>query len=95
MLLNATVTGDNLFHILDIIMREGRFYAVGETKWCEDSDLMRPEVLRHRLRPGPTRPLSVFTAPEGEPVDLIRVVRGESGIGRYFLEEVKPFYERE
>ena len=35
------------------------------------------------------------TAPEGEPVDLIRVIRGESGIGRYFLEEVKPFYERE
>ena len=35
------------------------------------------------------------TAPEGEPVDLMRVVRGESGIGRYFLEEVKPFYERE
>jgi hypothetical protein len=35
------------------------------------------------------------TAPKGEPVDLIRVVRGQSGVGRYFLEEVKPFYERE
>ncbi len=35
------------------------------------------------------------TAPNGEPVDLIRVVRGESGVGQYFLEEVKPFYERE
>jgi hypothetical protein len=35
------------------------------------------------------------TAPEGEPVDLIRVIRGESGIGRYFVEEVKPFYQRE
>jgi hypothetical protein len=35
------------------------------------------------------------TAPDGEPVDLIRVVRGESGVGQYFLEEVKAFYERE
>jgi hypothetical protein len=35
------------------------------------------------------------TAPDGEPVDLIRVIRGESGVGRYFLEEVKPFYERQ
>jgi hypothetical protein len=35
------------------------------------------------------------TAPDGEPVDLIRVVRGESGVGQYFLEEVKPFYERD
>ena len=35
------------------------------------------------------------TAPEGEPVDLIRVVRGQSGMAKYFLKEVKPFYERE
>ena len=35
------------------------------------------------------------TAPQGEPVDLIRVVRGQSGMAQYFLEEVKPFYERE
>ena len=35
------------------------------------------------------------SAPEGEPVDLIRVVRGQSGMAKYFLEEVKPFYERE
>jgi hypothetical protein len=35
------------------------------------------------------------TAPKEEPVDLIRVIRGESGLGRYFIEEVKPFYERE
>jgi len=35
------------------------------------------------------------TAPAGEPVDLIRVIRGESGIAQYFLEKVKPFYERE
>ena len=35
------------------------------------------------------------TAPAGEPVDLMRIVRCESGIGQYFLEKVKPFYERE
>ena len=35
------------------------------------------------------------TAPAGEPVDLMRITRGESGIGQYFLEKVKPFYERE
>ena len=35
------------------------------------------------------------TAPKGEPVDLIRVVRGQAGMAKYFLEEVKPFYERE
>jgi hypothetical protein len=35
------------------------------------------------------------TAPAGEPVDLIRVVRGQSGMAKYFLEEVKPFYERD
>lgn len=35
------------------------------------------------------------TAPAGEPVDLTRVIRGESGIARYFFEEAKPFYQRE
>jgi hypothetical protein len=34
------------------------------------------------------------TAPTGEPVDLVRVIRGESGLGQYFIEEVKPFYLR-
>lgn len=33
-------------------------------------------------------------APAGEPVDLVRVIHGEHGLSRYFLEEVKPFYER-
>jgi len=35
------------------------------------------------------------SAPKGEPVDLMRVVRGESGMAKYFLKEVKPFYQRE
>lgn len=35
------------------------------------------------------------TAPDGEPVDLIRVTRSKSGIEDYFLKSVKPFYERE
>ena len=35
------------------------------------------------------------TAPAGEPVDLMRITREESGIGQYFLEKVKPFYEGE
>ncbi|MEA2203721.1 MAG: hypothetical protein QOE77_497 [Blastocatellia bacterium] len=30
----------------------------------------------------------------GEPIDLIRVRRGEPGIAQYFIEETKPFYER-
>src|SRR6266516_1308497 len=34
------------------------------------------------------------TAPKGEPVDLVRVIRGESGLGQYFIDEVKPFYQR-
>lgn len=34
------------------------------------------------------------TAPEGEPVDLLRVQTGDSGVSRYLLEETKPFYER-
>jgi hypothetical protein len=34
-------------------------------------------------------------APEGEPVDLVRVVRGEAGIGKYFIEAAKPFYKRD
>ncbi len=33
------------------------------------------------------------TSPNGEPVNLIRVKRGESGLGQYFIDEVKPFYE--
>lgn len=34
------------------------------------------------------------TSPKGEPVDLIRVMRGDSGLAQYFIDEVKPFYER-
>jgi hypothetical protein len=34
------------------------------------------------------------TSPGGEPVDFMRINRGESGLSRYFIEEVKPFYER-
>ncbi len=34
------------------------------------------------------------TAPNGEPVDLMRVERGDAGLSQYFLREVKPFYER-
>lgn len=34
------------------------------------------------------------TAPDGELVDLVRVVPGEEGLSEYFLREVKPFYER-
>jgi hypothetical protein len=29
-----------------------------------------------------------------EPIDLIRVTRGEPGIAQYLIEETKPFYER-
>lgn len=34
------------------------------------------------------------TAPDGQPVDFVRVVRGEDGLSGYFIESVKPFYER-
>lgn len=34
------------------------------------------------------------TSPDGEPVDLFRVVRGDAGLSEYFLQEVRPFYER-
>jgi hypothetical protein len=32
--------------------------------------------------------------PAGEFVDFVRVVPGEKGASRYFLDSVKPFYER-
>jgi hypothetical protein len=35
------------------------------------------------------------SAATAEPVDFIRVARGKSAIEKYFLKEVKPFYERE
>lgn len=34
------------------------------------------------------------TAPDGEPVDLCRVLEGEPGLSDYFLKETVPFYER-
>jgi hypothetical protein len=34
------------------------------------------------------------SAPNGEPVDLIRVERGDHGLSEYFVHNVKPFYER-
>ncbi len=34
------------------------------------------------------------TSHAGEPVDLIRVIPGEKGLSEYFLNEIKPFYER-
>ena len=33
-------------------------------------------------------------APNGAAVDLVRVVRGDPGISEYFLQSVKPFYEK-
>jgi hypothetical protein len=38
--------------------------------------------------------VAVDTAPEGHPVDFVRVVRGDKGISAHFLTSVKPFYER-
>lgn len=38
--------------------------------------------------------VAVDTAPKGQTVDFIRVVRGEQGLSAYFLKSVKPFYER-
>jgi hypothetical protein len=34
------------------------------------------------------------SAPNGEPVDLMRVERGGHGLSEYFVHDVKPFYER-
>lgn len=34
------------------------------------------------------------TSPAGEPLDLVRIARGERGLSEYFLNEVRPFYER-
>lgn len=34
------------------------------------------------------------SAPNGGPVDLMRVERGDLGLSEYFVREVKPFYER-
>lgn len=34
------------------------------------------------------------TAPDGEPVDLCRVSKGEAGISDYFINETEPFYEK-
>lgn len=34
------------------------------------------------------------TAPNGDPVDFIRIRAGEGGVSDYFLKSVKPFYER-
>ncbi|MCK6394273.1 MAG: enhanced serine sensitivity protein SseB C-terminal domain-containing protein [Zoogloea sp.] len=34
------------------------------------------------------------SAPNGGPVDLIQIERGDLGLSEYFVHEVKPFYER-
>lgn len=34
------------------------------------------------------------TAPKGVPIDFIKIARGSQGLSAYFLESVKPFYER-
>jgi hypothetical protein len=34
------------------------------------------------------------TSPKGEPVDLVRVKRGQSGLSEHFIKEVRPFYQR-
>jgi len=33
-------------------------------------------------------------ASEGEPIDFLRVTRGNRGVGQYMIEELKPFYDR-
>lgn len=38
--------------------------------------------------------VAVDAAPDGEPVDLMRVGAGKDGLSEYFRREVKPFYER-
>jgi hypothetical protein len=34
------------------------------------------------------------TVPKGHTVDFVTVVRGDKGLSTYFIESVKPFYER-
>ena len=34
------------------------------------------------------------TAPRGQLVDFVEIKRGESGVSKYFLSSVRPFYER-
>ncbi len=34
------------------------------------------------------------TAPKGQPVDFVKVIQGDKGLSSYFIESVKPFYER-
>jgi hypothetical protein len=34
------------------------------------------------------------SAPDGEPVDLIRIERQDQGLSQYFIRQVKPFYKR-
>jgi len=34
------------------------------------------------------------TAPKGQPVDFVKISRGEAGISDYLIKSVKPFYER-
>ncbi|MCC4609202.1 enhanced serine sensitivity protein SseB C-terminal domain-containing protein [Xanthomonas campestris pv. zinniae] len=38
--------------------------------------------------------IAVDTVPSGEMVDLTRVQRGDAGLSSYFIDSVKPFYER-
>jgi hypothetical protein len=38
--------------------------------------------------------VAVDTAPKGKTVDFVRIARGSEGLSAYFLESVKPFYER-
>ncbi|MCC5085436.1 MULTISPECIES: enhanced serine sensitivity protein SseB C-terminal domain-containing protein [Xanthomonas] len=38
--------------------------------------------------------IAADTVPSGEMVDLTRVQRGDAGLSSYFIDSVKPFYER-
>ncbi len=38
--------------------------------------------------------VAVDTSPDGEVVDLVRVVEGDDGVSGYFLNNTKPFYDR-
>jgi SseB protein C-terminal domain/SseB protein N-terminal domain len=38
--------------------------------------------------------VAVDTAPKGQPVDFIKITRGNQGIDAYLFDSVKPFYER-